>query len=221
MIAHALIVEDNIKIARQVGKILTAMEHSHDHAGNHKEARLLIAPDKYDYALIDLEIPIDDEDDDPQVANGEFLLSQIRGTPGMESVPVIVMTGHGLDSHELVVRVWNAGAVNFVGKPVTAAKLSKVINDALDHCASADSAAPDQKPLQPFHDPQENTRRKMVIYPDRVTLCGAIVWQDKLQPDMRTILLKLSEKTKDGYKRITGPNLINPAWVQSSQLNDP
>ena len=127
----------------------------------------------------------------------------------MESVPVIVMTGHGLDSHELVVRVWNAGAVNFVGKPVTAAKLSKVINDALDHCASADSAAPDQKPLQPFHDPQENTRRKMVIYPDRVTLCGAIVWQDKLQPDMRTILLKLSEKTKDGYKRITGPNLIN------------
>lgn len=49
--------------------------------------------------------------------------------------------------------------------------------------------------------------REMIIYEDRVTLCGAEVWRDCGQTDLRDALAYLSEKKRGAYVRIKGTRL--------------
>lgn len=207
MTIRALVVDDDEEIIRTVGDILDSLGHEYDAAGDQESARNLLAPDKYSYVLLDLEIPIR-----PgrlcRIQNGKNLLNEIRRTSGMEDVPVIVMTGHGNDSYELAVSVMKDGAVDYVGKPLDGGKLDKAIHDVLsrgdpqpDGSRAGRKARPDT--LEPFSAEQ----REMVIHEDCVTVCGVTVWQDHGQPDMREILLALNKKESSRYVRINGTRL--------------
>ena len=94
MKARALVIDDNAAIIRDVEDILDSLDHSCDSVGDQDAARKLLGADKYAYILLDLEIPVK-PGKLSRIQNGVNLLVQIRTTPGMENVPVIVMTGHG------------------------------------------------------------------------------------------------------------------------------
>lgn len=209
MTIRALVVDDDEDIIRTVGDILDSLGHRYDAAADQEGARNLLGPDKYAYVLLDLEIPVR-----PghlcRIENGKNLLAEIRQTPGMESMPVIVMTGHGNDSYELAVSVMKGGAVDFVGKPLDGDKLDKAIREALSKGdPQADRSRAGRKPRPDALEPFSATQREMVIHEDHVTVCGVTVWQDTGLPDMRKILLLLNKKENSRYVRINGTRLRN------------
>lgn len=57
--------------------------------------------------------------------------------------------------------------------------------------------------LQPF----SAEKREMIIYKDRITLCGVQVWSDHAYPELREVLLMLSVRDKHGYVRVSGTEL--------------
>lgn len=203
---RALVIDDDAAIIREVEDILDSLDHVCDAVGDQDAARKLLAADKYAYVLLDLEIPVK-----PgklcRIQNGINLLNQIRETPGMETVPIIVMTGRGNDSPDLAVAVLKKGAVDYVKKPFDRDKLDRAIQEALAKRATAGSGASTKaKPqkLTPFKD----GRREMVIGEDSVKICGIEVWRATYQPDMRKILIRLSQKEGGGYVRVSGPKLM-------------
>lgn len=203
---RALVIDDDAEIIRTVGDILESLNHTFDSAGDQETARNLLAADKYAYILLDLEIPVK-----PgklcRIKNGENLLSEIRATAGMETIPVIVMTGHGNDSPDLAVAVWQKGATHYVKKPFNKGELDEAILKVLAKDGQAAPAArvkAGSKKLTPFKD----AKREMVIGDDSVTICGIEVWRETYQPDMRKILVRLSQREGGGYVRISGSKLM-------------
>lgn len=206
MIVRALVVDDDEKIIRTVCDILDSLGHEYDAVGDQESAQKLLGPDKYAYVLLDLEIPVR-PGHLSRIQNGKNLLARIRQTSGMENVPVVVVTGHGNDSYELAVSVMKVGAVDYVSKPLDGDKLDKAIHEALakdDQVAPKASAKTGPKKLMPFSD----EKRQMIIYEDRVTICGIEVWRDCGQPHMRTFLLRLNKKEGGGWARLRGRQLM-------------
>lgn len=203
---RALVIDDDAAIIREVEDILDSLDHVCDSIGDQDAARKLLAADKYAYVLLDLEIPVK-PGKLSRVQNGVNLLVQIRATPGMENVPVIVMTGHGNDSPDQAVDVLKKGAVDYVKKPFDKDKLDKAIQEALSkNSPSASGACVRATPqiLTPFKD----KRREMVIGEESVTICGIEVWRKSYQPHMREILIRLSQKEGGGFVRINGGKLM-------------
>ena len=206
MKTRALVIDDDAEIIRTVGDILESLNHAYDSAGDQETARNLLAADKYAYILLDLEIPVK-----PgklcRIKNGENLLSEIRATAGMETIPVIVMTGHGNDSPDLAVADRQKGATHYVKKPFNKGELDEAIlkvlaKDGQSGPAARAKASP--KKLTPFN----AEKRVMVVEKDRATICGIEVWRATYQADMRKILIRLSQKEGGGYVRVSGPKLI-------------
>jgi DNA-binding response OmpR family regulator len=203
---RALVIDDDTAIIREVEDILASLDHDCDSADDQDSARRLLGAGRYAYILLDLEIPVK-----PgrlsRVQNGINLLVQIRETPGMETVPIIVMTGRGNDSPDLAVAVMKNGAVDYVKKPFSKNKLDRAVKEALAKgepgCPVAQTKAGTSK-LKPFKD----GRREMVIGEDSVTICGVEVWRATYQPDMRRILIRLSAKEGGGYVRVNGGKLM-------------
>jgi CheY-like chemotaxis protein len=203
---RALVIDDNAEIIRDVEDILDSLNHACDSAGDQDAARKLLAADKYAYVLLDLEIPVK-PGKLSRVQNGVNLLEQIRETPGMGNVPVIVMTAHGNNSPDLAVAVLKKGAVDYVKKPFDRDQLDRAIQEALaKNTTTGSGASAKAKPqkLAPFKD----GKREMIIGDDSVKICGIEVWRATYQPDMRKILIRLSQKEGGGYVRINGGKLM-------------
>ena len=203
---RALVIDDDKEIIRTVGDVLTSLNHAYDSAGDQESARKMLAAGKYDYILLDLEIPVK-----PgrlcRIENGKNLILEIRKTPGMENLPVIVMTGHGNDSPDLAVSVMRTGADHYVKKPFAGDELDKAIREVLARDKQPDHALrtkTEQKALTPFN----AEKREMVIEEDRVTVCGVEVWRDSYQPHMRNALMMLNKKEGGHYVRIKGSKLM-------------
>jgi len=197
---RALVIDDDEEIVHEVVDILDSLNHDHDSAGDQEAARNLLADNKYDYVLLDLEIPVKPRRLS-RIENGKNLLAEMRATPGMETVPVIVMTGHGHDSPDLAVSVMKSGAVDYVKKPFDGGQLDKAIREALAKARKA-AGIPHRK-LIPFSD----ETRDLVVYEDCITVCGVEVWRDCGQPDMLVVAKLLSEKKRGHFVRKRGADL--------------
>jgi CheY-like chemotaxis protein len=205
----ALVVDDDADIREAVADILASLGHEYDAAATQEDARKMLRAGKYDYVLLDLQIPVK-KGGYARIQNGINLLREIRQTPGMESTPVVVMTGHGKDSPELAVQVMKCGAVDYVTKPFPSAgeTLDKRILEAIkareSGHAQADALRPAPAKLEPF----SRQKRQIIIYLDRITVCGIELWSDKGVPDLREALILLAEREDGGYVRIKGPALM-------------
>jgi DNA-binding response OmpR family regulator len=203
---RALVIDDDAAIIREVEDILDSLDHVCDSVGDQDSARKLLEGGKYAYVLLDLEIPVK-AGRIGRVQNGVNLLVQIRATPGMENVPVIVMTGHGHDTPDIAVEVLKKGAVDYVKKPFDKDKLDRAIQEALAKNAPSVSGASGKAKTQKFT-PFKDGKREMVIGDDSVKVCGIELWRATYQPDMRKILIRLSQKEGGGYVRVSGSRLM-------------
>jgi len=57
-------------------------------------------------------------------------------------------------------------------------------------------------------EPFNAKERKLAIYDDAIVVCGIRVWTETCNGDVRKVLLRLSQKTQDGYEHVRGGALM-------------
>ena len=111
-----LVVDDqpsNIMVAHQI----LQPEHEIFMATSGEQALAFCQSTPPDLLLLDVEMPD---------MNGMEVCRRLKQEPGTQGIPVIFVTGH--QSQEQEAACWDAGAVDFVTKPVTPATLRNRVN---------------------------------------------------------------------------------------------
>ena len=118
--AHILLVEDDAAVRRGVREYLMASGFEISEADTCAGAQVQFQTVRIDMAIVDYHLPD---------GNALHLITTFKGID--RDVPVIVLTGHG--SIDLAVRTIQAGAEQFLTKPVDLASLLVVIEKCLEH----------------------------------------------------------------------------------------
>ena len=91
---HALIVDDNSDVLDDAKDRLESLGHTCHCVTSLSDARDHLAKHRYSHAVVDLEIPVR-YGRPSRIENGKQLVRQIRAMPGYQTLPIIVITGHG------------------------------------------------------------------------------------------------------------------------------
>ena len=118
--AHVLLVEDDAAVRQGVREYLVASGFEVSEADSCAAAHVLFQTVRVDLAVMDYHLPD---------GNAIHLVTTFKDLD--RDVPIIVLTGHG--SIELAVRTIQAGADQFLTKPVDLAALLVVIEKCLEH----------------------------------------------------------------------------------------
>lgn len=111
-----LIIEDDTGIREVLEDRLDSMGFDFHSVGSQTEAMEHFQKRRYDFVLLDLELPIRfGKPTSTQV--GRNLLDQIRADERNETTPVIVITAHGGSGPDLAVELMKNGANDFIHKP--------------------------------------------------------------------------------------------------------
>ena len=119
-----LVVDDEPDICGLVSDILTDEGYQVSAADNAASARARVEESNYDLVLLDIWMP--DED-------GITLLKDWKSKKVLHC-PVVMMSGHG--TVETAVEATKFGAVDFVEKPLSMAKLLSTVKSALAHLST-------------------------------------------------------------------------------------
>jgi two-component system, NtrC family, nitrogen regulation response regulator NtrX len=133
--ARILVVDDEADIRELVQEILTEEGYSVDVAGNAAQARAACASQPPDLVLLDIWMPDTD---------GISLLREWQQTLGA-ALPVVMMSGHG--TVETAVEATRLGALDYVEKPLSLAKLLRTVKSALEEGGRRRQAARTLVPL--------------------------------------------------------------------------
>jgi DNA-binding NtrC family response regulator len=115
-----LVVDDEADIRELVQEILTEEGYSVDVAANASEARAACKRQPLDLVLLDIWMPDTD---------GISLLREWQTAQSL-TAPVVMMSGHG--TVETAVEATRLGAVDYVEKPLSLAKLLRTVQSAMD-----------------------------------------------------------------------------------------
>jgi len=118
--ARILVVDDEADIRDLVQEILTEEGYTVEIAGTAAEARTACANALPDLVLLDIWMPDTD---------GISLLREWQHLHG-QSLPVVMMSGHG--TVETAVEATRLGALDYVEKPLSLAKLLRTVRSSLD-----------------------------------------------------------------------------------------
>jgi DNA-binding NtrC family response regulator len=133
--ARILVVDDEADIRSLLDEILTEEGYSVQVAADAVQARARRASDRLDLVLLDIWMPETD---------GITLLREWSADEDLTPCPVVMMSGHG--TVETAVEATRLGAFDFIEKPVSLAKLLRVVERAL----ASDGVAPKTAPGRLF-----------------------------------------------------------------------
>ncbi|MDR9389738.1 MAG: sigma-54 dependent transcriptional regulator [Wenzhouxiangella sp.] len=140
--ASIMVVDDAPDIRSLVGEILTDEGYAVIEAADATEAREKRSRHQPDLILLDVWMPGDD---------GISLLRE-WAEAGALNIPVVMISGHG--SVDAAVEATRLGAVDFIEKPVSMAKLLATIEKALSHADqrrdSAETTAVNREVMEPL-----------------------------------------------------------------------
>jgi DNA-binding response OmpR family regulator len=177
------------------------MGHTCDDARCQTSARKRLETGAYSYVLLDLQIPVR-YGRKPLIQNGQNLLEEIRRKPGLEDLPVLVMTAHGLEGPDLAVEVMRDGrATDFIKKPFPSKgdTLEKRIKSALAKAGRARPGASKRSVAAArAAEPQTFEAGEMVFYPSRVELEGVKICGE---PDSRRRKILNELRRRDARNR--------------------
>lgn len=129
--AHILLVEDDPAIRRGVKEYLLASGFEVSEADSCASAQLAFQGGRVDVAVMDYHLPD---------GNAIHLVTAFKGID--RDVPIVVLTAHG--SIELAVRTIQAGAEQFLTKPVDLAALVVIVEKCLENGRNRRQVAGDQ-----------------------------------------------------------------------------
>ena len=132
--ARILVVDDEADIRDLVQEILSEEGYEVDVAANAAEARAACARVAPDLVLLDIWMPDTD---------GISLLREWQQTQSL-AAPVVMMSGHG--TVETAVEATRLGAVDYVEKPLSLAKLLRTVTTALEEAGRRGRGARGQLP---------------------------------------------------------------------------
>ena len=118
--AHVLVVDDEADIRALIQEILTDENYQVTVAANAAEARSARKDSKFDLVLLDIWMPDTD---------GISLLREWSEQGDLDS-PVVIMSGHG--TVDTAVEATRLGALDFVEKPLSIAKLLRTVERGLE-----------------------------------------------------------------------------------------
>jgi DNA-binding NtrC family response regulator len=124
---HILVVDDEADIRDLLKEILSEEGYEVDVAADATEARLCRDENDVDLVLLDIWMPDTD---------GITLLREWSADAEKAAAPVVMMSGHG--TVETAVEATRLGAFDFIEKPVSLAKLLRVVELALEEGRSRD-----------------------------------------------------------------------------------
>ena len=127
--ARILVVDDESDIRGLLREILTEEGYEVDAAADASQARASRARHEPDLVLLDIWMPDTD---------GITLLREWCGEESTAGCPVVMMSGHG--TVETAVEATRLGAFDFIEKPVSLAKLLRVVELALEEGGSPQQA---------------------------------------------------------------------------------
>lgn len=212
---HALVIDDHEAVREEVREHLATLGHTCAMAGSREEAIRHLAAARFDYVLLDLEIPT--RFGRPCLLHtGHALLDEIRG--GHPDLPIIVISAKDDDSHRLGMEVLRLNrAADFVRKPFPDPGKGRTLTQTIQEVLAAHGrrhgrAPPPLRPLQPF------TAAQMVFYPDRVVLCDLVIAGPERQSHIRCILDQLRVGGPGGHHiRKTGPQLADGSALEATE----
>ena len=163
----ALVIEDDQTHLDLLEERLFSMGHRCRKARSQAQADEMLDAYTFDYVLLDLEIP-SRPDGIANIAYGQNLLRRIREMPDHRRTPVLVMTGHGLESHHLCIETIRLGATDFLGKPFgrqnpLESRILEILRLFRERNGSGKTA-----PAKPA----KFEGGDLIFYGDRVELCG-------------------------------------------------
>ena len=127
--ATILVVDDELGIRGLLSDILSDEGHTVERAENAAQARAARERQRPDLVLLDIWMPDVD---------GITLLKEWGGA-GLLNMPVVMMSGHG--TIDTAVEATKHGAMAFLEKPITLAKLLRAVDQALQRSAPRPAAA--------------------------------------------------------------------------------
>src|ERR1041384_6881143 len=134
--ATILVVDDEMGLRALLSEILSDEGHSIELAENAAQARAVRERLRPDLVLLDIWMPDVD---------GISLLKE-WGSSGLLTMPVIMMSGHG--TIDTAVEATKFGAVAFLEKPITLAKLLRAVEQALAKPAPKETASAAARPIE-------------------------------------------------------------------------
>ena len=127
--AHVLVVDDEADIRALIQEILTDENYGVTVAANAAEARNARKEGRFDLVLLDIWMPDTD---------GITLLREWSERGDLDT-PVVIMSGHG--TVDTAVEATRLGALDFVEKPLSIAKLLRTVERALESTSRQTGAA--------------------------------------------------------------------------------
>ena len=185
---HALIIDDDPAIRETLTDRLESLGHTFDQAASQEEGEELLREKRFDYVLLDLELPLR-RGRPASLEAGKNLLRDAIANPLIQRVGFIVVTAFGHDTPDLAVEVMKIGAVDFVRKPYHG--LENAIRDFLKRRTNP------QPPITNGR-PRDFAGGEMVFLSDRVELNGVEICGDGGEGIMRGILEQLAHRDTDG-----------------------
>ena len=116
--ANILVAEDHADARQLMRDVLEGMGHNVIEAEDGLQGVKLALSNPLDLIILDLMMP---------AASGDSALRFMRGTPGLEQMPILVVSAHP----DIARIARENGATGYVPKPVSISELSKKIDELL------------------------------------------------------------------------------------------
>lgn len=202
-----LVIDDDEAVREELRDRIELMGHEVEEASCAEHALKLVKDVAFDCILLDLSIP-NKYQGVSQVHHGRNLLQRFRTVPGI--APILVITAHGLDDWQMAADMHDLGAFSFIGKPFTDKRVDDRIASAL--AASRKNGDSGYTPDQEFKGGE------LVMYGDRIELCGEEVGGVRGNSLIRQILPLLARKTEKGsYLKPSRKDLASEIGSQTSE----
>ncbi len=118
--AHIAVIDDDEQLLRMVGLMLERGGHTITLLNNPMEGLERIKDEEPDLLLLDVMMPL---------MNGHDVTRQIRNTPGLEGLPILILTARSQEIDRAT--ALKSGADGYLSKPVTSQDLLSQIDDLL------------------------------------------------------------------------------------------
>jgi DNA-binding response OmpR family regulator len=204
-----LVIDDDEAVREELRDRIELMGHEVEEASCAEHALKLVKDVAFDCILLDLSIP-NKYQGVSRVHHGKNLLQRFRAMPGIP--PVLVITANGLNDWQLASEMQDLGAFAFIGKPFDDKRVDERIAGALEVSRrNGDSAQISNR---------EFKGGELVMYGDRIELCGEEVGGVKGNALIRQILPHLARRNKQGnYIKPSGKDLAAEISSQQSAPN--